>query len=226
MSVLRQCGAVHIIGIKKGNGVNMKKGFICIFVPIIFLTACKSPLESQPEKETELITTLHASWGYNYRDVEELTENSDYIAIVNVKDSKSFYYEILPKTLYTVETTQSIYGETDDVQLVFTGGVFEDKTVELSDDPLMSIGDSFLVFARKNDDGTYTVLSGPQGRFVIEDDCVYSLNAVDKQSRSVNRSSSNIMVDGVPLDDFIESVEGYLSDIHAVAESQAVQSNT
>lgn len=204
----------------------MKKRFICMLVLFVFLTACKSPLESQLEKETELITTLHASWGYNYRDVEELTENSDYIAIVNVKESDSFYYEILPKTLYTVETTQSIYGETDDVQLVFTGGVFEDKTVELSDDPLMSIGDSLLVFARKNDDGTYTVLSGPQGRFVIEDDCVYSLNAVDKQLRSANRSSSNIMVDGVPLDDFISSVEGYLSDVTITVESQTAQCET
>ena len=112
------------------------------------------------------------------------------------------------------------------MQLVFTGGVFEDKTVELSDDPLMSIGDSFLVFARKNDDGTYTVLSGPQGRFVIEDDCVYSLNAVDKQLRSANRSSSNIMVDGVPLDDFISSVEGYLSDVTITVESQTAQCET
>ena len=204
----------------------MKKRFICMLVLFVFLTACKSPLESQPEKETELITTLHASWGYNYRDVEELTENSDYIAIVNVKESESFYYEILPKTLYTVETTQSIYGETDDVQLVFTGGVFEDKTVELSDDPLMSIGDSLLAFARKNDDGTYTVLSGPQGRFVIEDDCVYSLNAVDKQLRSANRLSSNIMVDGVPLDDFISSVEGYLPNVTIATESQTVQCET
>ncbi len=217
---------MHIIGIKKGNGVNMKKGFICILVPIILFTACKSSSESLAKDESSLVTMMHVCQAYGYSGVKELTENSDYIAVINVKESESFYYEILPKTLYTVETTQSIYGETDDVQLVFTGGVFEDKTVELSDDPLMSIGDSFLVFARKNDDGTYTVLSGPQGRFVIEDDCVYSLNAVDKQLRSANRSSSNIMVDGVPLDDFIESVEGYLSDIHAVAESQPIQSNT
>ncbi len=68
-------------------------------------------------------------------------------------------------------------------------------------------------------------MSGPQGRFVIEDDCVYSLNAVDKQSRSVNRSSSNIMVDGVPLDDFIESVEGYLSNTVITEESESAQND-
>lgn len=126
------------------------------------------------------------------------------------------------QTLYTVETAKSIYGETEDVRLAFIGG----SAAENVNNPLMEIGDTFLVFARKNDDGTYAVLSGSQGRFVIEDGLVYSLNCADMRSESTQSPPSNIMIDGVPLDDFIGSIEGYLFDITTTAESQTVQCET
>lgn len=45
----------------------------------------------------------------------------------------------------------------------------------------MNKGDEFFIFATANDNGTYTIMSGPQGRFEIKDGQVYSLNAGNEQ---------------------------------------------
>ncbi len=190
----------------------MKKRFACMLAPLALLTAC----ESYAEDESTLVTVLRVCQAYGYGGVKELTGKSDYIAVINVAEAEVNNLQ----TLYTVETAKSIYGdETEDVRLAFIGG----SAAENVNDPLMEIGDTFLVFARKNDDGTYAVLGGSQGRFVIEDGLVYSLNCADMRSESTQSPPSNIMSDGVPFDDFIGSIEGYLFDITTTAESQTVQ---
>lgn len=192
----------------------MKKRFACMLAPLALLTAC----ESYAEDESTLVTVLRVCQAYGYGGVKELTGKSDYIAVINVAEAEVNNLQ----TLYTVETAKSIYGETEDVRLAFIGG----SAAENVNDPLMEIGDTFLVFARKNDNGTYAVLGGSQGRFVIEDGLVYSLNCADIRSDSTQSPPSNIMSDGVPLDDFISSVEGYLPNVTIATESQTVQCET
>jgi hypothetical protein len=51
-------------------------------------------------------------------------------------------------------------------------------TQELEDDPLFQSGDSYVLFLREYKPGNYTVLGGPQGRFKIVNDKIYSLNYI------------------------------------------------
>ena len=82
------------------------------------------------------------------------------------------------------------------------------KIYELDDDPLMQINDEYLIFANKNSDGTYTTLSGSQGRFEIEGNRVYSLNKSNAQVKKAN-VGSNIKVSGEDKETFIKSIRAY-----------------
>ena len=159
--------------------------------------------------ETILMT---ASWSYNYSNLEDLTQSSDLIALISVDDANSYITsDGIPITNYSVLITSSIYGCSEDevIEVVMTGGPKDGAIYEIADDPLMEIQDDFIIFARKNDDGTYTILSGPQGRMSIKNGLVSSLNISNEQVRLYN-NGSNISFSSVPLDDFISEIMSYI----------------
>ena len=57
-----------------------------------------------------------------------------------------------------------------------------------------------------NEDGTYTILSGPQGRFEIIDNMVYSLNVSNEQVAKYNLDS-NITISKQSKDDFYAQIK-------------------
>lgn len=163
-------------------------------------------------KDSPKTVLMSASWAYNYSDLEDLTQNSNLIAQISVEDSNFYTTDYgIPMTNYTVNVITPIYGciEGDSVNLVMTGGPDGDVLYEIADDPLMSIHDDFIVFARQNDDGTYTVLSGSQGRMSVENNFVSSLNVSNSQVRTHN-VGSNISIQNIPLNDFIAEVRSYI----------------
>lgn len=184
---------------------------IYLFVILLIPAGCSNQdAESDYEK-----VSLNASWTYNYENVEELTQHSDIIAIVSISgmeiDKANSEYGVT-MTKYSAKVEELVYGEDDaNIEIIMTGGIDEDekKIYEILDDPLMEKGDEFLVFAQKNEDGTYTVLSGSQGRFVIENGKVFSLNAVNEQVSTYNKSS-NINVDGEKKSDFFKQISDAL----------------
>jgi len=65
------------------------------------------------------------------------------------------------------------------VTVVQTGGVFGPSKQEVTDDPLMNVGDRAVLFLHLDPEGNvYGVLGGPQGRLQVENGLVYSLNAL------------------------------------------------
>lgn len=171
----------------------------------VVLVACSNDAGETMDK-----VVMNASWVYNYKDVQELTEKSDLIAYVSINSMESYEENGIVKTKYQAEIVDEIYGEkTRTVEIVMTGGVVGKTIYELEDDPLMSPKDEFMIFARKNTNGTYTILSGPQGRFVVEGNMVYSLNVAESQVAKAN-PYSNIKVDGVEKDLFISQIQAYL----------------
>ena len=164
---------------------------------------------NQQSPETILMT---ASWSYNYSNLEDLTQSSDLIALISVDDANSYITsDGIPMTNYSVLITSSIYGCSEDevIEVVMTGGPKDGAIYEIADDPLMNVQDDFIIFARKNNDGTYTILSGPQGRMSIENGLVSSLNISNDQVRLYN-NGSNISFSSVPLDDFISEIMSYI----------------
>lgn len=156
---------------------------------------------------------LLASWDYKYSGVEELSSDCDIIAKVKVTSQTNGpkMTSRLMSTIFTAKVEDLIYGfDEKEIDIFMTGGIDHDQKIiwEISDDPLMNIGDEFIVFADKNEDGTYTILGGPQGRFVIDNDCIYSLT--EYNSAESAEGINVLAVGGENLNDFIEEVKSYI----------------
>lgn len=176
----------------------------------LFFTACSKNDSEEIQKsngkdnfsqyEKEL---LHASWAYNYENISELARDCDlaaYVTITGWNNNDEYESSGVDLVNYTAEIKDSLIGPKEgNITIVMTGKIDEtDKKIyEISDDPLMKTNDSFFIFARANEDGTYTILSGPQGRYKIVDDLVYSLNVNNEQS---------ITVDAQPKEEFYAQI--------------------
>lgn len=176
--------------------------FIVIFAVIVIANGAK-------EKE---IRYLSASWGYNYKDIEEITKDSDLIALVTVQGVEDTMVEYnIPYTIFNVEVNTPIFNsvEGENFSIYMTGCETKDKIVELIDDPLLQKGDEILVFCKKNPDGTYQIMSGPQGRLVYENGKLSSLNTTNSRVKEIN-TFSNINIQDVDADLLIKEIKGYI----------------
>ncbi|MDE7400104.1 MAG: hypothetical protein K2N06_11340 [Oscillospiraceae bacterium] len=154
---------------------------------------------------------MSASWAYGYSSIEEMTQSSDIVAIIKVTDSECKSENGTLYTTYTAQVEQLICGNDEkEIKVYMTGGIDESEKLiyEFDDDPLMQTGDEFLIFARKNQSGTYTILTGPEGRYVVKDDCVYPLNDETVTVKSA-KERSKISADGENIEDFAELVKSY-----------------
>lgn len=176
--------------------------FIMIFAAVLITNSPK-------EKEVKY---LSASWEYNYKDIEEISRDSDLIALVTVQGVEDTLVESnMPYTIFSVEVSIPIYNsvEGECFSIYMTGSETKDRIVELIDDPLLQKGDELLVFCKKNPDGTYQIIGGPQGRLVYESGKLSSLNTTNSRIKEVN-TFSNINIQDVDADSLIKEIKGYL----------------
>ena len=153
---------------------------------------------------------MNASWTYHYGSIKELCEadSLDLIARVKIGDGRQEDKNGFMMTVFTAKVEELIYGSCEDsVEIIMTGGVDHDAEIiyEISDDPLMQKGDEYIIFARKNESGTYTVLGGPQGRFVIDGGNVYPLY---EWSDRFDAERSHIA--GKSIENFVEEIRSYI----------------
>lgn len=201
----------------KNRKRNLAIFFSCIIAIIIgaisFIVINNSGTEHINDKTKYEKVFLNASWSYNYSDIEELTESSDLIALIDVK-SENLSSELqagIPMSTYTANVSESVYGceNGENVDIVMTGGITNNKLYEIKDDPLMNEGDQYLIFATKNYDGTYTILSGSQGRFSFENGKISSLNESNEQVKKYNEFS-NIHVKAENKTNFVNKIKEFL----------------
>ena len=189
---------------------NKKMSFVllCTFIAIFALVAFMN-IKSK-EKE---VRYLSASWEYNYKDIEEITKDSDLIALVTVQGvEEAMVEQNMPYTVFSVEVNTPVYNsvEGEAFSIYMTGCETEDKIVELIDDPLLQKGDEILVFCKKNSDGTYRIMSGPQGRLIYDDGKLSSINTTNSRVREVN-TFSNINIQNADATALIEEIKGYIN---------------
>lgn len=172
---------------------------LCSFLAIalcVFFSACAN-------KTDDVEVTLTASWEHAYSGFEELYDSADAVAMIKVisheqKEEIEGSTSLL-MTYYDVEVNDIIKGTIPKrIVIPMTGGVSNGKTIQISDDPLMQDGESYIVFVDLNPRGTYTVLGGPQGRYIVEGGKVYSL---DKRYEAV-QPAKGLLVDGTEYDTF------------------------
>lgn len=173
----------------------------------LLMTGCSKKISMEDYERAY----MSASWHYGYSSIEEMTQSSDIVAIIKVANSECKSQNGTLYTTYTAQVEQLICGNDEkEIKVYMTGGIDESKKLiyEFDDDPLMQTGDEFLIFARKNQDKTYTILTGPQGRYVVKDDCVYPLNDETVTVKSA-KERSKISADGENIEDFAELVKSY-----------------
>ena len=139
-----------------------------------------------------------------FTTLEEIVANSDAIVIADVDRCVKVHSHPKAKEirLTDIEVTigKSIMGDlrpgaTVSVQLVTSG--------EDAEDHVMLAGERYVLFLTFNQiTSSYVPVGGPQGRFVIVDDLVYSLDSIYP-----NLGYINVKVDGQPLDDFLSEIE-------------------
>ncbi len=189
----------------------MKKSNVKILVTIVLilliLTACNHS-SANTNKEY-----MSVSWSRSYADIEELSENSDLIALVSVLGvEKTGLQGGVPYTVFNVETLTPVYhtdqGETFYVYM--TGGERNGTVVEIVDDPLLQIGEEYLVFCKKNPDSTYQILGGPQGRFLHESGKLNSLGVINEQVGESSTIADILKIKDADAAALIEEIKGYL----------------
>lgn len=110
-----------------------------------------------------------ASWARAYPTLRELTAASDAILVGTVeKSTPAPAVDGIPFTDATVAVTTWLKGTpaAPVITVHQTGAAARDTFVSLGD-PLMQPGESSMLFVLRNNDGTYTALSGPTGRLLI-----------------------------------------------------------
>ena len=125
-------------------------------------------------------STLFVDWAYGYGNLTEMRNAADRVVDGVVVGSSTSGCELI-FTYYTVKIIMTVKGNSDSslITVAQTGGVIGNSTQEVRDDPLMQIGDRvilFLNFDPKN--GIYGTLGGPQGRLIVTNHRVYSLNVL------------------------------------------------
>lgn len=193
--------------------MNAKRRGFCM-VSLIILGVVVSTIGTNKENVPKNKEYLSASWVYNYSDLEEMTKDSDMIALVREDKLLETYEEGgLPFSEYQMQVIEPILGvnQNEEITILMTGGEVEDYIMEVEDDPLIRDGEEFLVFCKQNKDGTFRVVSGPQGRMVYEDGKLSSLNTENSNARKTN-VYMNIHINNVDAETLIDEIKEYLNE--------------
>lgn len=193
--------------------MNAKWRGFCM-VSLIILGVVVSAIGTNKENVPKNKEYLSASWVYNYSDLEEMTKDSDMIALVREDKLLETYEEGgLPFSEYQMQVIEPILGvnQNEEITILMTGGEVEDCIMEVEDDPLIRDGEEFLVFCKQNKDGTFRVVSGPQGRMVYEDGKLSSLNTENSNARKTN-VYMNIHINNVDAETLIDEIKEYLNE--------------
>jgi len=154
---------------------------------------------------------LQVSWAYNYQDIAEISRASDVVALVKVDGlGRSYEYEGVPFSEFKVTVLEGVYGSRTggSLTILMTGMETNTRVVEVIDDPLMQVGEEFLVFCKANTDGTYQILGGPEGRLVYASGKLNSLAVVNERVRQAN-PDAGIRVENADAEAVMQEVRSY-----------------
>ena len=167
-----------------------------------------------PDDEYDYIVAS-AEWAVMYKNTQELIDAADLVVLGEVTSSTSFIEQVgLPHTVentiistnHTFKITKILKGsaEVKEILIQQTGGII-DKTVSyIQDDPLLTEDVEMIVFLREFESNGYCILGGPQGRFHIKNNKVYSIGELYPDSASTTKA---LHTDGVTKENFFKTVE-------------------
>ena len=109
-----------------------------------------------------------------------------------------------------VTVTEAVYGCEDKqiIRITMQGGRAKYAICIVPTDPLMEPGQEFLIFANKNEDGTYSILNGEEGRFLYEDGLLTALQYTDLPEKPGN----GFDIKEKPFDEMLQELQSALSE--------------
>lgn len=157
--------------------MNIKKEYIISIILVIAAIA----ISSTPVKP---VTYSSASWHMRYDNIEDLFAKSDVVVIGVVQSSSSYVGESnIIYTDHVFRVDEVLLGSPESkITILQTGGITEEKHVEIEDDPLLDKNDVHVMFLREYKDGHYCSLGGPQGHFVTKNGKIYSIGEIDQRA--------------------------------------------
>jgi len=170
----------------------MKKKFffvlilVIVFVSFLMIVKIKNKNDRVKNENNKITVSTRHSWMIGYASIYDITKASDLIAIIQVKNTNGTDGDSNISFLtYDAEIIDSIYGCKDgDVISIYA-------TANMEEDPIPEPEQEFLVFTKKNEDGTYTILGGPQGRMKYQDGKLTSQLVINEQKNQVRYNQQN-----------------------------------
>ncbi|RAQ29907.1 hypothetical protein DPQ25_06390 [Hydrogeniiclostridium mannosilyticum] len=195
----------------------MKRGFKAAMLALVLglcssfaLSACSAGSKPAPDPDAGLRRqVMHASWAKGYASVEELMADTDFAGlievtgVVRVENSGAHLSEgsmAMPATVFSARVLDAAAGGQTELEIYMTGERTDEEVFELADDPLMASGEKWFIFARQNDNGTHTILTGPCGRFAYDEAqqrLTQLMIAVDQETGAVN-AKAKVNADEIP----------------------------
>lgn len=124
---------------------------------------------------------LHPSWAMHYASIDELQAAADLAVVARVSDVVAEGPDLvtpeIPNTVVRVTVERTLMGTSGPTILVVqTGGLLHGTRFVMEGDPLMRLGDRYLLYLARVPSGPYVerygtdvyfVLGGPDGRLTI-----------------------------------------------------------
>ena len=184
------------------------KDFCAVNVKNISWNTWKQKVQSSlPEEKRLPKAVMHASWHKNYTTIKQLKVASDLIGVVQVKEKVYDRIDKIPITKTTVVVKRVVKGckIAQEKEIIMTGGIYNGHYYEIEDAPLLEKEQEYLIFAQKNNDGTYSILSGAQGRMLYNSQAkqIISTDVAEKWDMK-GISYQGISLDHEPYDKIFE----------------------
>lgn len=179
---------------------------------ILVIASADEPCQSAQYGEDKP-AAIQVSWAYAYGSFEELSKASDLIAVGRIEKIDSV--TSVPVGLKTEEGEPRIYftqylfkietvlkGEKVEQVIVNQTGAGNEQIV--TDDPLYSVGETYVMFLREYEPGKYYTLGGPQGRYLIGDEgTISSMNRIYADQVIIPMA---LDIENWPKDSFIKTI--------------------
>lgn len=197
--------------------------FILLTVIILFIaiTCVFNYVQTKSDRTiVEPFMTTSVSWAHGYRNIDKLCTKADLIVMGTIDDVIAETYEAIDSTTETEVHFHFIYftdfsfrvdrvlkGEEETQITIHQTGAIGKQ--EVRDDPLFIQGEQYILFLREYEDGKYCVLGGPQGRFKIVGDEVFTMNRVFPDKVVLPQG---LDINGMQKTDFIDSISRQVSN--------------
>ncbi|MBN1682692.1 hypothetical protein JW865_03975 [Candidatus Bathyarchaeota archaeon] len=155
---------------------------------------------------------IYASYHHKYHNITEMSLDSDLIIIGYVSSmslASNIPQQLTTQVLFTdniVTVTKILKGVcvVKDIIVRQTGGIINGIKQEVYDDPLFQKDVLMLLFLKKFDDNKYFVIGGPQGRYEIHEDRIFSFGEINEKARSITKQ---LATNGIYIEDLINKLK-------------------